>query len=63
MGMAGGLVLVCTVFMLPLIIILDKIVKITRGSDDSVSSYWRSIYPISYIKRNRRYINDRMDER
>ena len=51
MVMAVGIVLVCTLFMLPLIIVLDKIIMIRRRSDDIVFSYWDDIYPISRIPR------------
>ena len=66
MGIAVWIVLVCSLFMLPLIIILDKIVSRTRRSEDGVSSCGYSIYSIigipTLFKRNRRYIKNGMDE-
>jgi hypothetical protein len=63
MGMAVGIVLVCTLFMLPLIIILDKIVSRSGRSYEGVGC----IYPITgiptFFKRNKRYIKNAMDER
>ena len=50
MVMAVGIVLVCTLFMLPLIIVLDKIIMIRRRSDDIVFSYWDDIYPKPHTK-------------